>query len=128
MALDNVEVVVVAPAENQSGTSDKTTEGDVVWENASSTSGYSGIAVYGYPADAVNVALNQLDIIPGVVVSGVNSGQNVGPLALLSGTVGAAQTAARAGYPAIAASAGFGSESDFDAAAQLIVGWIDDSL
>jgi 5'-nucleotidase len=125
MALDNVEVVVVAPAENQSGTSDKTTEGDVVWENASSTSGYSGIAVYGYPADAVNVALNQLDIIPGVVVSGVNSGQNVGPLALLSGTVGAAQTAARAGYPA---SAGFGSEWDFDAAAQLIVGWIDDSL
>ena len=40
-----------------------------------------------------------------VVVSGVNSGQNVGPIAALSGTVGAARTAGRAGYPAVAVSA-----------------------
>lgn len=127
IALDNVEVVVVAPAENQSGSSDKTTEGDVVYENSATTSGYSGIAVYGFPADAVNVALNQLDIIPDLVVSGVNSGQNVGPFAPLSGTVGAAQTAARAGYPAVAASAGLLDNSDFDAAADLVTAWIEDN-
>jgi 5'-nucleotidase len=127
IALDNVEVVVVAPAENQSGSSDKTTEGDVVYENSATVSGYSGIAVFGFPADAVNVALDQLDIVPNLVVSGVNSGQNVGPFAPLSGTVGAAQTGARAGFPAVAASAGFDSSSDFDAAAELVTAWIDDN-
>jgi 5'-nucleotidase len=126
-ALDNVDVMVVAPAENQSGSSDKTTDGEVVWENSATVSGYSGIAVYGFPADAVNVALNQLDIIPNLIVSGVNSGQNVGPLAPLSGTVGAAQTGARAGFPAVAASAGFASALDFDAAAQLVTAWIEDN-
>lgn len=125
--LENVDVQVVAPAENQSGSSDKTTEGDVVWEDSSTTSGYMGIAVYGFPADAVNVALDQLDIVPNLVVSGVNSGQNVGPLAALSGTVGAARTAARAGFPAVAASAGLVSDADFDAAADLVVEWIDDN-
>ena len=104
--LDNVDVRVVAPAENQSGSSDKTTDGELVWIDSATSGGYAGIAVFGFPADAVNVALEQLDIVPGLVVSGVNSGQNVGPLAPLSGTVGAAQTGARAGYPAIAASAG----------------------
>lgn len=125
--LDNVDVKVVAPAENQSGSSDKTTEGDVVWENSSTTSGYFGIAVYGFPADAVNVALDQLGIIPNLVVSGVNSGQNVGPLAALSGTVGAARTAARAGFPAVATSAGLGSNADFDAAAVLVIAWIEEN-
>jgi 5'-nucleotidase len=127
IALDKVEVVVVAPAENQSGSSDKTTEGDVVYENSATTSGYAGIAVYGFPADAVNVALDRLDMTPDLVVSGVNSGQNVGPFAPLSGTVGAAQTAARAGYPAVAASAGPGSTSDFDAAAELVTAWIEEN-
>lgn len=126
--LENVDVQVVAPAENQSGSSDKTTEGDVVWIDSSTTSGYMGIAVFGFPADAVNVALDQLDIIPDLVVSGVNSGQNVGPLAAFSGTVGAARTAARAGYPAVAASAGLNDiDADFDAAADLVTAWIEDN-
>tara|TARA_R110002124_G_scaffold22159_1_gene84203 strand:- start:3960 stop:4754 length:795 start_codon:yes stop_codon:yes gene_type:complete len=122
--LDNVDVRVVAPAENQSGSSDKTTNGELVWIDSATSGGYAGIAVFGFPADAVNVALEQLDIVPGLVVSGVNSGQNVGPLAPLSGTVGAAQTGARAGYPAIAASAGFGEDADFDSAVELVVAWI----
>lgn len=125
--LNNVDVKVVAPAENQSGSSDKTTDGEVVWTDSATVSGYSGVAVYGYPADAVNVALDQLDITPNLVVSGVNSGQNVGPYAPLSGTVGAAQTGARAGYPAIAASAGLGEDSDFGAAVELVINWIADN-
>lgn len=127
IALDNVEVKVVAPAENQSGSSDNTTEGELVWINSSTASGYLGIAVYGFPADAVNVALNQLEITPHLVVSGVNSGQNVGPFAALSGTVGAARTAARAGFPAVATSAGLGGNADFDAAATLVTIWIEEN-
>lgn len=124
--LDNVEINVVAPATNQSGSSDKTTEGEVVWQDSSTTSGYTGIAVFGYPADSVRVALEELGITPDLVVSGVNQGQNVGPFAALSGTVGAARFAARAGVPAVAASAGLGSDADYDAASALVAVWIED--
>jgi 5'-nucleotidase len=86
-----------------------------------------GIAVFGLPADAVNVALMELGIVPHLVVSGVNSGQNVGPFAAFSGTVGAARTAARAGYPAVAVSASFNEFADYDAAAALVVAWIEEN-
>lgn len=125
--LDNVDVKVVAPAENQSGSSDQTTDGEVVFIDSATSGGYAGVAVFGFPADAVNVALKQLDIVPGLVVSGVNSGQNVGPFAPLSGTVGAAQTGARAGYPAIAASAGLGANADFGSAVELVTAWIEEN-
>lgn len=101
LQLENVDIKVVAPAENQSGSSDKTTDGEVVWENSSTVSGVSAIAVFGFPADSVRVALEELDIVPDLVVSGVNQGQNVGPFAELSGTVGAARYAARAGFAAV---------------------------
>ena len=127
LAMDDVEIQVVAPAENQSGSSDKTTEGDVVWQDSSTASGFAGVAVFGFPADAVKVALEELGITPDLVVSGVNQGQNVGPLAPLSGTVGAARFAARAGVPAVAASAGLSSSADFEAAADLVVAWIEDN-
>ena len=126
--LDNVEVKVVAPAENQSGSSDKTTEGDVVWSDSSTTSGYMAVAVYGYPADSVRVALEELDITPDLVVSGVNEGPNVGRRsAEISGTVGAARYAGRAGFPAVAVSAGIGINPDYDAAAGLVAAWIEDN-
>jgi len=127
LELDAVVIRVVAPAQNQSGSSDKTTEGEVVWEDSATISGFSGIAVYGFPADAVGVALGELGIEPDLVVSGVNQGQNVGPFARPSGTVGAARFAARAGYPAVAASAGIPADADFGAAAALVVAWIEDN-
>jgi len=127
LVMDNVEIHVVAPAENQSGSSDRTTEGDVVWQDSATAGGFAGVAVFGFPADAVNVALEELGITPDLVVSGVNQGQNVGPLAPLSGTVGAARFAARAGVPAVAASAGLGSSADFESAAELVVAWIEDN-
>ena len=43
---------------------------------------------------------------PDLVIAGINEGENVGPIAISSGTVGAATTATRAGIPAIAVSAG----------------------
>ncbi|MEM0953168.1 MAG: 5'/3'-nucleotidase SurE [Pseudomonadota bacterium] len=125
VAMDDVDVKVVAPAENQSGSSDRTTDGKLEREDSATVSGYQSVAVFGFPADAVNVALNELAIKPDLVVSGVNAGQNVGPFAALSGTVGAARTAARAGVPAVAVSAGLvPATQDFGAAAALVVDWI----
>lgn len=125
--LDNVDVIVVAPATNQSGSSDMTTDGDLTWQAANTASGYAGQGVNGYPADSVRVALEELDIEPDLVVSGVNQGQNVGPFAALSGTLGAARYAARAGIPAVASSAGLGANADYAAGARLASAWIEDN-
>ena len=121
--LSGVELVISAPAENQSGTGDKTTDGEVVAEASATVSGIEGAAVKGFPADSVVHALDE-GVEPTVVISGINSGQNIGPLASLSGTVGAAKTAARAGYPALAVSQGINATPDFPAAAQLVVDWL----
>ncbi len=123
-ALDDVEIVIVAPAENQSGSSDKTTDGPVASAPGATASGVEGTAVSGFPADSVNVALDEIGIEPDLVVSGVNEGQNIANLAPISGTLGAARTALRRGVPAVAASAGLGELADFDAGAALIVEWV----
>lgn len=127
MALEDVEVVVVAPAENQSGSSDKTTPGGAAYGDGTTASGVGGTAVQGFPADSVDVALDDLGLEPDLVVSGVNQGQNVGPLAFESGTVGAARTAGRRGIPAVAASAGFGETADYPAAVTLVVAWVEEN-
>jgi 5'-nucleotidase len=72
------------------------------------------------------VAFDELGLEPDVVVSGINEGQNLGAIVEISGTVGAARTAAREGVPALAVSQGLGEPVDFDAAAELAVAWIDE--
>jgi 5'-nucleotidase len=120
-----VEVTVVAPATNQSGTADKTTAGEVAHSEQETASGYPAVAVEGFPADSVLVALDELGLTPDLVVSGINVGQNIGPLAGVSGTVGAAKTAQRQGLPALAVSQGLGAEpDDYAATAQLAVDWV----
>ena len=59
-------------------------------------------------------------------MSGINEGQNGGPLAYVSGTVGAGRAAVRRGIPAIAGSAGLGEDADYELAAELIVGYIEE--
>lgn len=124
-ALPDVEISVVAPLENQSGSSDRTTEGEVTSSTASTASGLAGTAVDGFPADSVVFAIEEVGLDPDVVVSGVNEGQNVGPLAAISGTVGAARTAARLGVPAVAASAGLVYDpAQVQVAVDLVADWI----
>ena len=104
----NTKVVVVAPATNQSGTGGNTTPGTLVTQPATTPSGYAATAVQGFPADTVTAALDQLGVKPNVVMSGINTGQNLGPLTDLSGTIGAARMAAKRGIPAVAFSQGVG--------------------
>lgn len=125
--MKGVTVTVVAPAENQSGTGDKTTPGaDLVVAEVKTASGYDATSVAGFPGDSVIVALDELGLDPDLVVSGTNIGQNIGPFSQLSGTVGAAKTAARRGIPGLAASTGTGDQPDFSESASHVVKWVEE--
>lgn len=90
-------------------------------------------AVNGTPADCVHLALNGfLDFEPDIVVSGINSGANLGDDTLYSGTVAAALEGRFLGKTGIAVSLvgaharGYGIESYRPAAAmvlRLVQGW-----
>ena len=95
------EIVVSAPANNQTGSGDSRTTTPPPLQAMSTTtaSGYPATAVDGFPADAVIYALENLypDEPPHVVLSGLNDTQNVGDVDFgpgirlqvdLSGTVG----------------------------------------
>ena len=125
-ALPGVEVHVVAPADNQSGTSDRTTPGGAPSQPGTTASGVEGTAVSGFPADTIAVALDEQHLEPDLVVSGINAGQNAGPIGAVSGTVGAARTALRRGVPAIALSAGAVQPHNYDIAARIAVKWIEE--
>jgi 5'-nucleotidase len=102
--LPDVELTVVAPAANQSGKSDTTTPGTLTATDGTTQDGFDAVGVEGTPADSVTYALDTLGLEPDLVVSGINAGQNVGPLVDVSGTVGAARTASRRGIPSLAVS------------------------
>jgi len=118
-----VHIDVVAPATNQSGQGEKTTPGELGVEVVRTKSGYPATSVAGYPADAVNVALDKLHLTPDLVVSGTNAGQNIGEFVEHSGTIGAAKAAAKRGIPALAASTGKSSTPDYRGSAVLVVRW-----
>jgi 5'-nucleotidase len=126
--LPNTRVIVVAPQTNQSGTGGKTSSGAVKVTKAKTASGYPARAVAGYPADTVVWAIKHhgIPIRPDLVVSGVNFGQNIGPLADLSGTVGAARMAVKLGVPALAASQGVdnGQAPDFPEGVSQVLTWV----
>ena len=96
---EGVELTIIAPAEERSGSSDQTTPGGATYQEATTPGGNAAYSVNGFPADAVAVALDDLALDPHLFVSGVNPGQNVGPLAAISGTVGVGRTAVRRDYP-----------------------------
>ncbi len=131
----NNDIIVSAPAENQSGRGSTRREPPPPIEGVESMtlSGFPATAVNGYPADSVVWGLENLypDEPPHVVLSGINEGQNVGNIAgalsQLSGTVGAAKTAACLGVPALASSQGDpeeGGEFDYAAGVVEVLDWL----
>jgi 5'-nucleotidase len=125
-AVPGAELHIVAPATDQSGTSDNTTPGGAEYSDAATAGGVEGTAVEGFPADTIAVALDELALEPDLVVSGINRGQNVGPLVQVSGTVGAARAAARRAIPALAVSAELADAPDYATSAALAVDWIEE--
>jgi 5'-nucleotidase len=122
--LPNVHVVVVAPATNQSGSGGSTTKGQLKITKRKTLNGLPAYAVNGTPADTIRAGLNQLHLHPDLVVSGINAGQNLGPMVDLSGTVGAARAAVARGIPSLAASAGLGNTIRFNAAVPFVLNWV----
>ena len=100
------EVTVVAPERQQSATSHSITLHKPLHVN--SVKWQEGIIAYqvnGTPADCVKIALGVLcDGAPDLVISGINSGANLGSDIIYSGTAAAAAEAALQGKPAIACS------------------------
>lgn len=103
--IPDAEVVVVAPNVNQSGSS-QSSIGSVTVDRYEFGGGIDGYAVHGRPADAVRFGIKELgkERPFDIVVSGINSGANVGDVSHLSGTVGAAMEGLYHGLPAIAVS------------------------
>jgi len=104
----NLDLHVIAPATNSSGTGDQKTLTTITVTDAVTLSGFPAKSIGGFPADTVLFGTLQqlMGTPPDLVVSGINLGQNMtGDLIPASGTVGAAYWAARIGIPAIAVSA-----------------------
>lgn len=122
--LPDVEIHVVAPAEQRSGTGGSTTDGELTATEATTATGVEAIAVDGFPADTIRYALDELGLEPDLVVSGINEGQNLGPIVELSGTIGAARAAVARGIPALATSAGQSEAPEYEAVAAVVLEWI----
>lgn len=105
------EVWVVAPASDQSGTSQSITLHDPLRTHQY---GERDFAVTGTPADCVIVALEHImkDAKPELVLSGVNRGANIADAVNYSGTIGAALTGKVMGVSALALSQAFKSEQE----------------
>ncbi len=113
------EVTVVAPLENSSGGGHSiTTKGPIMVKEVSREGRFFGYALNCTPASCVKAAIGAiLRDKPDLVVSGINSGYNLGRIVYVSGTFGAAQEAIFYGIPAIAVSLQKGKKMDFAMAA-----------
>jgi 5'/3'-nucleotidase SurE len=125
--LPSVAVTVAAPADNQTGAGDRVNPdpASITATPSETASGYAATAVNGSPADSVLWALRGgVTTRPDVVVSGINAGENIGTTIPVSGTVGAARTAARNGVRALAVSQGNPQAPDYGAGARQAVAWV----
>ncbi len=95
-------VTIVAPDQNRSGASNSLTLESPVRLKQTGERTWS---VNGTPTDCVHIALTGLlEKDPDIVVSGINSGANLGDDVIYSGTVAAAMEGRFLGLPAIAVS------------------------
>jgi 5'-nucleotidase len=123
----DVEVTVIAPAEDKSGTGIQTTRGRLTATPTTTKGGSPALAVDGFPADTVIYALKHLEQKPDLVMSGINAGANLGAITFGSGTVGAAKMAGRRGIPAVALSQGDeDAPPDYASGVEAALTWLDE--
>ncbi len=118
--LPEVEITVIAPDRNWSISGhNKTMDrplrvNEVKWFN-----GQTVFSTDGAPADCVSLAgLGLMPELPDLVLSGINTGPNLGDDVTYSGTVAAAMEAHIAGVPALAFSVNAYIDHNFDGAAR----------
>jgi 5'-nucleotidase len=131
------DVIVVAPATEQSGVGHSITFLTPLMAKETPLGGYGdvspnrkrGWAVEGSPADCVKLAIAKFcPREPDLVVSGINGGLNVGINVLYSGTVAAATEGALYGIPSFAVSLEYDDDPKFDRAATLSVSILEQML
>jgi 5'-nucleotidase len=111
------EVIVVAPDRDRSGASNSLSLKNPLYVTRHEN-GFT--SVEGTPTDCVHVAITGLlDQEPDMVVSGINTGANMGDDVLYSGTVAAAMEGRFLGLPAVAISMTSYQPRHFDTAARL---------
>src|SRR5512141_1204996 len=111
------EVTVVAPERDRSGASNSLTLNRPLNLRKASSGFYY---VDGTPTDCVHLAVTgMLDTQPDMVVSGINSGANMGDDTIYSGTVAAATEGFLLGIPSIAVSLASKSGGNYPAAARV---------
>ena len=99
---DIADITVVAPAQNCSGASNSLTLDRPLYLRTA-PNGFQ--FVNGTPTDCVHLAVTgMLDVVPDIVVSGVNNGANMGDDTIYSGTVAAATEGYLLDIPSIAVS------------------------
>jgi 5'-nucleotidase len=115
-------IVVVAPDREQSATGTSVTLRQPlrVRKVAAIVPDVNTYGVEGTPSDSVILALEKLAVEADIVVSGINSGQNLGDDVLISGTVGAALQGYLRNLPAIAVSVGHSATENLGTAARLV--------
>ncbi len=82
--------------------------------------GIAAFGVEGTPGDSVILGLEKLAPGAGMVISGINSGQNLGDDVLISGTVGAALQGYLRNLPSIAISVSCNDTANLETAARLV--------
>src|ERR671918_1485003 len=108
------EVTVVAPERDRSGASNSLTL-DRPLSVRRASNGYH--YVNGTPTDCVHLAVTGLlDVLPDVVVSGINLGANMGDDTIYSGTVAAATEGYLLGIPSVALSLSSKTGAHFESA------------
>src|SRR4051794_31168928 len=104
--IEGLEVRVIAPHVNRSGTARSITTHSPIWvEEVELDDGSIGFATEGTPVDCVRFGdLGLLGRRPDLIVSGINHGSNLGDDVTYSGTVAAAFEGLVLGLPALAVS------------------------
>ncbi|MGD8357192.1 MAG: 5'/3'-nucleotidase SurE [Lysobacterales bacterium] len=118
------QVTIVAPDQNRSGASNSLTLDSPVRIREIAERTYR---VSGTPSDCVHIALTGLlEKDPDIVISGINSGANLGDDVIYSGTVAAAMEGRFLGLPAIAVSLVFDDKPEhYDTAARAVAMLVD---
>jgi len=112
------ETTIVAPDRNRSAASNSLTIENPIRATIQENGFYS---VDGTPTDCVHLAITGLlHKEPDMVISGINSGANMGDDVLYSGTVAAAFEGRHLGYPSIAVSLAGHKLKYFDTAAKVV--------
>lgn len=111
------EIIVVAPERDRSGSSNSLTLDRPLSLHKSHNGFYY---VNGTPTDCVHLAVTgMLDVMPDMVISGVNKGANMGDDTIYSGTVAAATEGFLLGIPSLAVSLVDGSNGNYLTAARV---------